>query len=375
VKNNTESAVKANQLAKSSNEVATRAGTMVKGVVSTMTEIQSSSKKIADIIGVIDGIAFQTNILALNAAVEAARAGEQGRGFAVVATEVRNLAQRSATAAKEIKNLISESEGKVENGVKLVEQAGTTMDEVVSSFQGVASLVTEIANASREQSSGIEQVTQAVGQMDEVTQQNAALVEEAAAAAESLEEQARALVEAVSMFKLAEGDGRGGRSATGMRAAPARVVARPAVRKAPAGRPALAAPSTFDLVRQSWAQVVPISDAAAGIFYDTLFSMDPSLKRLFKGDMAAQGKKLMQMIGAAVGKLNDMPALVPILQNLGKRHAGYGVRPEHYATVGAALLATLAKGLGDAFTPPVKEAWTQVYGVMSEVMIKAASEA
>ena len=207
VKNNAENARQANELAKSSNEIATRGGAMVKGVVSTMSEIQGSSKKIADIIGVIDSIAFQTNILALNAAVEAARAGEQGRGFAVVATEVRNLAQRSATAVKEIKILIAESVDKVESGAKLVEQAGTTMDEVVASFQGVANLVTEISNASREQSGGIEQVTQAVSQMDEVTQQNAALVEEAAAAAESLEEQARGLMQAVGMFKLAEGGG------------------------------------------------------------------------------------------------------------------------------------------------------------------------
>jgi methyl-accepting chemotaxis protein len=176
-----------------------------------MQGIDQSSQRIADIIGVIDGIAFQTNILALNAAVEAARAGEQGRGFAVVATEVRNLAQRSATAAKEIKTLIAESVDKVEGGAKLVDQAGSTMDEVVTSFQQVANLVTEISNASREQSSGIEQVTQAVSQMDEVTQQNAALVEEAAAAAESLEEQARGLVQAVNMFKLAEGGGGGRR--------------------------------------------------------------------------------------------------------------------------------------------------------------------
>jgi methyl-accepting chemotaxis protein len=205
VKQNAENARQANELTKSSNEVATKGGEMVKRVVDTMGAIQDSSKKIADIIGVIDSIAFQTNILALNAAVEAARAGEQGRGFAVVATEVRNLAQRSATAAKEIKALIAESVDKVEGGAKLVGQAGSTMDEVVSSFQQVARLVTEITGASREQSSGIEQVTQAVSQMDEVTQQNAALVEEAAAAAESLEEQARGLVQAVGMFKLAEG--------------------------------------------------------------------------------------------------------------------------------------------------------------------------
>jgi len=208
VKQNAENARQANELAKTSNAGVVRGGEVVKQVVVTMGDIQASSKKISDIIGVIDSIAFQTNILALNAAVEAARAGEQGRGFAVVATEVRNLAQRSATAAKEIKTLIAESVDKVESGAKLVQQAGSTMDEVVTSFQQVAALVTEIASASREQSSGIEQTTQAVSQMDEVTQQNAALVEEAAAAAESLEEQARGLVQTVSMFKLAEGGGR-----------------------------------------------------------------------------------------------------------------------------------------------------------------------
>jgi len=209
VKQNAENARQANDLAKSSNAVATKGGEMVKRVVSTMSDIQDSSKKIADIIGVIDSIAFQTNILALNAAVEAARAGEQGRGFAVVATEVRNLAQRSATAAKEIKTLIAESVSKVDGGARLVQDAGNTMDDVVTSFQKVADLVTDIANASREQSSGIEQVTQAVSQMDEVTQQNAALVEQAAAAAESLEEQSRGLVEAVGMFKLSDGGGAG----------------------------------------------------------------------------------------------------------------------------------------------------------------------
>jgi methyl-accepting chemotaxis protein len=170
-----------------------------------MGSIHQASSKIADIIGVIDGIAFQTNILALNAAVEAARAGEQGRGFAVVATEVRSLAQRSAAAAKEIKGLISDSVERVENGNKLVDDAGRTMEEVVASIKRVAKIVTNIADASREQSSGIEQVTLAVSQMDEVTQQNAALVEQAAAAAESLEEQAVSLAELVSVFKVAEG--------------------------------------------------------------------------------------------------------------------------------------------------------------------------
>jgi methyl-accepting chemotaxis protein len=205
VKQNAESATQANELARSSNETAVKSGQMVQQIVSTMSGISESSKKIADIIGVIDSIAFQTNILALNAAVEAARAGEQGRGFAVVATEVRNLAQRSATAAKEIKELIAESTGKVDAGGRLVSQAGVSMDAVVSSFQNVTSLVMDIANASREQATGIEQVTNAVSQMDDVTQQNAALVEQAAAAAESLEEQAAQLSNAVAMFKIDEG--------------------------------------------------------------------------------------------------------------------------------------------------------------------------
>jgi methyl-accepting chemotaxis protein len=170
-----------------------------------MASIKDSSRKIADIIGVIDGIAFQTNILALNAAVEAARAGEQGRGFAVVASEVRNLAQRSASAAKEIKGLIEDSVGKVDAGGKLVDEAGKTMDEVVSSVKRVTDIMSEIAAASQEQSAGIEQVNQAVGQMDEMTQQNAALVEEAAAAAESLQDQAAKLADAVSVFKLEGG--------------------------------------------------------------------------------------------------------------------------------------------------------------------------
>jgi methyl-accepting chemotaxis protein len=202
VKNNADNAKQAADLARNSNSVAEKGGQMVGRVVETMVGIQSSSQKIADIIGVIDSIAFQTNILALNAAVEAARAGEQGRGFAVVATEVRNLAQRSADAAKEIKLLIDESVGKVEGGVRLVHETGETINEVVGAFQQLAQLVGGIAEASREQASGIEQVSNAVTQMDEVTQQNAALVEEAAAAAESLEEQAQGLRQAVAMFSL-----------------------------------------------------------------------------------------------------------------------------------------------------------------------------
>ncbi|WP_373974054.1 nitrate- and nitrite sensing domain-containing protein [Chitinibacter sp. SCUT-21] len=202
VKQNAANADQANTLAHSSNQTAVNSGQIVGQIVTTMSGIAESSRKIADIIGVIDGIAFQTNILALNAAVEAARAGEQGRGFAVVATEVRNLALRSATAAKEIKDLIQESGGKVDAGARLVNQAGGAMDTLVSSFEQVTQLVTEIAGASKEQSSGIDQVTAAVSQIDSVTQQNAALVEQAAAAAESLEEQAQGLVDAVARFRL-----------------------------------------------------------------------------------------------------------------------------------------------------------------------------
>ncbi|MEI7429790.1 MAG: methyl-accepting chemotaxis protein [Betaproteobacteria bacterium] len=208
VKQNDENARQANELASNAQEVAVKGGEVVGKVVETMSAIHQSSSKIADIIGVIDGIAFQTNILALNAAVEAARAGEQGRGFAVVATEVRNLAQRSAAAAKEIKGLISDSVSKVEVGNRLVATAGETMEEVVASIRKVSKVVTEITEASHEQSSGIEQVSKAVSQMDEVTQQNAALVEEAAAAAESLEDQANQLTQAVSAFRIAGGPAR-----------------------------------------------------------------------------------------------------------------------------------------------------------------------
>jgi methyl-accepting chemotaxis protein-1 (serine sensor receptor) len=202
VKQNAENARQANQLVVSTSDIAVKGGTVVGQVVDTMASIKDSSRKIADIIGVIDGIAFQTNILALNAAVEAARAGEQGRGFAVVASEVRNLAQRSASAAKEIKSLIEDSVGKVDAGGKLVDEAGKTMDEIVTSVKRVTDIMSEIAAASQEQSAGIEQVNQAITQMDDVTQQNAALVEEAAAAAESLQDQASKLTEAVSVFKL-----------------------------------------------------------------------------------------------------------------------------------------------------------------------------
>ena len=204
VKQNADNAKQAKQLAASASEVAVKGGSVVSQVVTTMSSITESSKKIVDIISVIDGIAFQTNILALNAAVEAARAGEQGRGFAVVASEVRNLAHRSAAAAKEIKTLIGDSVEKVEVGSKLVESAGKTMEEIVSSVKRVTDIMSEITAASQEQSAGIEQVNQAITQMDQVTQQNAALVEEAAAASESMKDQAGNLSQSVAKFKLAE---------------------------------------------------------------------------------------------------------------------------------------------------------------------------
>jgi len=222
VKQNADNASQANAMAVAASAVAVKGGEVVSQVVGTMNSINESAKKIVDIIGVIDGIAFQTNILALNAAVEAARAGEQGRGFAVVATEVRTLAQRSAAAAKEIKALIDDSVEKVDSGTKLVDQAGATMKEIVESVRRVTDTVNEITAASQEQSTGIEQVNQAISQMDEVTQQNAALVEEAAAAAESLKGQAGNLARVVSIFKLgaepqtaelhASADGRSGRA-------------------------------------------------------------------------------------------------------------------------------------------------------------------
>ena len=226
VRQNADNAQQANQLAAAASAVATEGGEMVGRVVSTMDGISESSRRIADIIGVIDGIAFQTNILALNAAVEAARAGEQGRGFAVVAGEVRNLAQRSAEAAKEIKSLITASVERVEQGSALVDRAGATMEEVVVSIRRVTDIMGEISSASAEQSQGVVQVGEAVGQMDQVTQQNAALVEESAAAAASLNQQAQQLVDAVAVFKLAAGT-----------AAPPAPPARAATARAPVAAP------------------------------------------------------------------------------------------------------------------------------------------
>jgi methyl-accepting chemotaxis protein len=251
VKQNADNALQANELASGAQKVAEQGGAVVGQVVETMSSIHQASAKIADIIGVIDGIAFQTNILALNAAVEAARAGEQGRGFAVVATEVRSLAQRSAGAAKEIKELISTSVDRVEAGSKLVDRAGKTMEEVVASIIKVAKIMSDISAASREQSAGIEQVSLAVSQMDEVTQQNAALVEEAAAAAESLEDQAHSLSQAVSAFRLDDS-----------RAAPARALPSASAPRALASpkqaprtnRPAPSLPATMNEISEEWAE-------------------------------------------------------------------------------------------------------------------------
>ncbi|KER83553.1 methyl-accepting chemotaxis protein [Xanthomonas arboricola] len=251
VRQNAEHARQANQLAIGAAGVASQGGEIVSKVVGTMAGIEASSKKIADIISVIDGISFQTNILALNAAVEAARAGEQGRGFAVVASEVRTLAQRSTAAAKEIKSLIDDSVERVAEGSTLVHTAGSTMAEIVASVQRVTDIMGEISAASQEQSAGIEQVNTTVTQMDETTQQNAALVEEATAAARSMEEQAVQLTQAVSVFKISEGSTRTTRPAAPVAAKLSEVAGRPAavkspLRQAPAAKRAVAAGASHD---------------------------------------------------------------------------------------------------------------------------------
>ncbi|HEU4852152.1 MAG TPA: methyl-accepting chemotaxis protein [Telluria sp.] len=270
VKQNADNAREANQLAAQASDVARKGGDVVSQVVDTMGSINTSANKIVDIIGVIDGIAFQTNILALNAAVEAARAGEQGRGFAVVASEVRNLAQRSAAAAKEIKTLIGDSVEKVERGSKLVGQAGVTMDEVVSSVKRVTDIMSEIADASQEQSRGIEQVNMSIIEMDSMTQQNAALVEEAAAAAQSLQDQAGELARVVSIFKLTEGERFAAPAAPVaavqvQAAAPAapRVAARPAAAKPALKRPEPAARAAAAKKAAASSAAAPKKTAAA----------------------------------------------------------------------------------------------------------------
>jgi methyl-accepting chemotaxis protein len=254
VKQNADNARQASQLAIGASQVAVEGGNVVGKVIDTMSSINESSKKIVDIISVIDGIAFQTNILALNAAVEAARAGEQGRGFAVVASEVRSLAQRSAAAAKEIKTLIDDSVTQVDAGAKLVEDAGKTMTEVVNSVRRVTDIVSEISSASQEQNVGIEEINRAVVQMDEVTQQNAALVEEAAAAAQSLQDQAEKLADIVSVFKLTESA-----YVAAPRAAASVLTTRTADRTAPRGPALRLAPSIRTTERSA-----PAAAIAAG---------------------------------------------------------------------------------------------------------------
>jgi len=253
VRLNTDHARQANGLAESASSVAVKGGAVVAQVVDTMAAINISARKIVDIIGVIDGIAFQTNILALNAAVEAARAGEQGRGFAVVATEVRNLAQRSAAAAKEIKDLIGDSVDKVEAGNRLVEQAGSTMHEVVASVKRVTDIMSEIMSASQEQSNGIEQINTAVTQMDDVTQQNAALVEEATAAAQAMQDQVNSLNQVVGIFRV---EAQAGALRPAMKAlakaAPAQRLAHAPARP-PAAKPAARAKAPA-LAADSWEQ-------------------------------------------------------------------------------------------------------------------------
>ena len=307
VKQNADNARQANQLAASASDVAERGGSAVSEVVTTMQAISASSRKISEIVSVIDGIAFQTNILALNAAVEAARAGEQGKGFAVVAGEVRSLAQRSAQAAKEIKGLIEDSVGKVGAGSQQVERAGATMQEIVASVKRVTDIMGEISAASEEQSSGIDQVNRAVSQMDEVTQQNAALVEEAAAAAGSLQEQAQRLAEAVAVFKINAGEviEVPARQLAQQRSAP-RVAARPAAAPAqPKEESAIAPP-----VQETAAEQAPVRAPARPAA--RLAHAAPRAKPAAEGATAARPARRTATSPASTDeKLRPAPASAP----------------------------------------------------------------
>jgi methyl-accepting chemotaxis protein len=303
VRQNAENAKQANQLAQAASDVAERGGAIVGQVVDTMGSIDASARKIVDIIGVIDGIAFQTNILALNAAVEAARAGEQGRGFAVVASEVRNLAQRSAGAAKEIKELIGNSVEQVDIGAKLVQQAGSTMNDVVASVRRVTDIMGEITSASSEQSIGIDQVNTAITQMDEVTQQNAALVEQSAAAAASMQEQAARLAEVASSFKLGN-DGAAPRRAG--RAEEARRVATPR-RPAPAAsqnvQEALG-PSSVGISDQEALEIAvqqPLASASSSPFSIAVIGSSRCARRTGSDRSRRQAQRVEHELEAHVG--------------------------------------------------------------------------
>ncbi|WP_175907736.1 methyl-accepting chemotaxis protein [Burkholderia sp. BCC1640] len=321
VRQNAENARQASQLAVNASDIATQGGDVVGQVVSTMQDIAASSGKVVDIIGTIEGIAFQTNILALNAAVEAARAGEQGRGFAVVAGEVRSLAQRSASAAKEIKQLIGDSAEKVESGSALVARAGSTMDEIVQAVRRVTDIMGEISAASDEQSTGIEQVNRAVGQMDSVTQQNAALVEQAAAAAASLEEQTRQMKAVVSEWRVAGG----------IALAPARNAARPAAHEASPA--ALPAPQP---AAQPARRAAPAPHAAApAASHETRRAPDAAAARASKEAPAAggYGPRLAKAAAAPAPKSAEKPALVrPALNGEKPAMAAAGTSDDDWET-------------------------------------------
>ncbi|MBM2771551.1 methyl-accepting chemotaxis protein [Burkholderia anthina] len=306
VRQNAENARQASQLAVNASDIATQGGEVVGQVVSTMQDIAASSGKVVDIIGTIEGIAFQTNILALNAAVEAARAGEQGRGFAVVAGEVRSLAQRSASAAKEIKQLIGDSAGKVESGSALVARAGSTMDEIVQAVRRVTDIMGEISAASDEQSTGIEQVNRAVGQMDSVTQQNAALVEQAAAAAASLEEQTRQMKSVVSSWRVTGG----------IALAPSRGAVRPAAREPAAlpsasryeTAPALPAPQAAAQPARRAAPASPAAGPAAS--HEPKRAADGGARTRKDAPAASGYGPRLSKTAAAAPKAADKPALL-----------------------------------------------------------------